>query len=101
MRVFFIWLLLASTALAHSWYEAECCSGQDCQQVSPMNVKATAAGWLVQLTSKDHPLVKAPFSTIIPYDSPKVHKSQDENFHVCFGPKQQILFCIYVPEMGT
>ena len=84
---------LAEPALAHSFYELECCSGRDCKPVSDDEVRPTKEGWLVKTTGE-----------IIKYNSWPVKHSPDGRFHRCaglgnFGPEGRTQ-CLYVPDFG-
>lgn len=68
-------LAAIASALAHSFYPSECCSGQDCwptgeeadaREADPV---ATPAGWRLQ------------DGTVVAFD--RTRKSPDGRFHVC------------------
>ena len=88
-------------ANAHAFYDPKCCSGQDCAPVRPEAVTATARGWLVELQPGDHPFANRKMIFVVPYGSDKVKHSPDGNYHACISPGAEILFCLYVPEMGA
>ncbi|NVP57577.1 hypothetical protein [Mycoplana rhizolycopersici] len=80
-------------ALAHSFYDIECCSGIDCKPVPDGEIKATKEGWLIRTTGE-----------IIKYNSWPVKHSPDGHFHRCaglgdFSPRGRTQ-CIYVPDFG-
>lgn len=88
--IFLASFLMATSAIGHSFYGIECCSQKDCKPIPAGEVKATAEGWEVATTGE-----------IIPYNSYKIKKSPDGNFHRCamsanFGANGHTL-CLYVP----
>jgi hypothetical protein len=93
-------VLLASAALSHSWYDPGCCNDFDCAPVASSHVQFTDAGVLLTLGPGDHKFVREPKSWVIPYDSPKLRESKDNDTHACVGEVTQVLFCLYLPPMG-
>lgn len=94
--VFF--LLYTPFALAHSWYEWECCAGNDCSPVPVEAIRAGKGGYSVTLQPGEHPLVKeAPVSGLVPYSETRV--SQDSEFHVCIVAGA--IKCLYAPQGGV
>lgn len=85
-----------SPATAHQaptgWqYDSACCSGVDCYQAPPLDVKETKYGY--QLSTGE----------LIPYNDSRIKRSRDEYFHECKpggDASQQHSFCLYVPEQG-
>ena len=91
-----VWLFvfLISHARAHSWYEPDCCSVDDCRPAKAGEVKETPQGYLVQ------------GKYLIPYESPKVRQGKDSDLHICIAPvhpdvafqKGEVsVVCIYEP----
>lgn len=79
-------VLLVKYAVAHSWYDPQCCSGSDCRPVSAEDVIETEKGW------KHLP-------TGIEFTHDMVKPSKDRHFHVCIGNKPFDLgkpYCIYI-----
>jgi hypothetical protein len=85
---------------AHSWYDPGCCNDFDCAPVASSHVQFTDAGVLLTLGPGDHKFVREPKSWVIPYDSPKLRESKDNDTHACVGKVTQVLFCLYLPPMG-
>jgi hypothetical protein len=82
--------LLIHAARAHSWYDPECCSDQDCFPVEVDDVIETAEGWK-----------HLPTGTV--FSKEQVKPSKDNRFHVCIGNKPHDMgraYCIYVLQ-GT
>lgn len=80
--------VMTNEAPAHSFYEAACCSNQDCSPVSNSYARATAAGWYIP--SRDE---------TVAYDSTKIRMSPDGKFHACILKNTKALLCLYVPGM--
>lgn len=80
-----------SSARAHSWYDAECCSNQDCKPVVTEDVvEIEDGGWKY-----------LPTGTVFRRD--QVKPSRDRHFHVCIGVAEWNRgkpYCIYVLQ-GT
>lgn len=94
-------LLWPSSAEAHDWYDAVCCSDEDCAPVRAATVRATPDGWEVTLAPGDHPMVQEPLRHVYPYDSPRVRPSRDQDFHACVSVHGQRMLCLYVPVFGS
>lgn len=80
----------AIDALAHSWYDPECCSDQGCRPVVTEDVIETEDGWK-----------HLPTGTV--FSRNQVKPSRDGRFHVCIGVKPWDLgkpYCIYIVQ-GT
>lgn len=76
-----------TSALAHSWYDKECCSDQDC---APVDKTVYNEDGSLTVTSK--------YGTVtIPEGFPR-KASKDEKDHVCIlgNPGYQTLICYYV-----
>ena len=80
-------LLLAGPAMAHSWYDADCCSGTDCAPLEPDEVKALADGYHFR-------------GFVLPYRDPRIRVSKDPDYHWCENPKGYVR-CFYAPPGGT
>jgi len=88
--------MLAPDAGAHSWYEAECCSGQDC-----------APADRVEIVSPEYWAVTSKHGTTYVHASMKRRESKDHQTHICMRPlisdskeggKQLMVpLCIYLP----
>lgn len=83
-------MLMTVTALAHEWYEPQCCSGLDCEPISFEAVEDTPAGYHVRYLSKTGLAV----DIMVPFD--KTRHSQDGRFHGCASPVR--FLCLYVPR---
>lgn len=91
-------LSLPSLALAHSWYDWECCHNNDCAPVRAETVRAGKGGYTVTLQPGEHPLVKAaPLSGFVAY--PEARHSQDGRYHVCVVAGA--IKCLYTPPGGV
>jgi len=96
-------LLLCGSAQAHEalpskmqptgWqYGWECCSFNDCRQVSTGDVSQTPAGYLIKQTGE-----------IIPYLDSRIKRSKDEFYHQCTvagDPQALHSICLYAPDQG-
>lgn len=97
-------MLTASGAVAHSWYDATCCSARDCAPVPAASIVAMGDGYHVTLMPGDHPLIRWPLRTVVPYGDPRINWSQDASQHACIatGPDDyQGVLCIYVTGAGA
>lgn len=82
-------VIWAWSALAHSWYDGECCSEQDCFQVPKGYVVWSSAGWVV-----------GPDQELFKWGDDRLRKSLDIDFHQCLkadGSRR----CLYAPDPGT
>jgi hypothetical protein len=79
-------LFFNAPARGHSWYDAYCCSGQDCAPVDEKRVRIVTGGYLLDgkyfIPEKD------------------ARNSQDGDYHACFWPNPDTLRCFYRPPMG-
>jgi len=82
-------LLFVSPAMAHDWYDADCCHNRDCHALADGAVTATSKGWLIRETGE-----------LIPFGDARERRSQDSHFHRC-EPKAGRTRCLYVPPFGT
>lgn len=72
--------------IAHSWYDPECCSNQDCFPVAIDDVIETETGWKHLPTGTE-------------FTREMVKPSKDHRFHVCIGNSnwnRGKAYCIYV-----
>ena len=75
-------------ALPHGWYDPDCCSDRDCEQVSNVVFKANDAGAPVMV-------VTTSFGTKPVTPQTKIRDSKDNRMHACiYGGN---LICLYVP----
>lgn len=88
-------LLWALWAYAHSWYDSDCCAGNDCEPVDFEVVTDTGAGY--RFTG--HSPRFGYFDQEFPQQS--IRLSKDGQFHICFYPSQRDphrkLRCAYEP----
>lgn len=91
-------VLIADSALAHSWYPLDCCSGKDCAWISDRLVEITPGGYRVTLRPGDHPMVKAPVTHFVEYR--KARPSPDGAYHICLAPGGATFLCLFAPPMG-
>ena len=76
-------------AHAHGWYDADCCSGHDCEPVQNVTFVASdpdAPPVMVVTTS----LGTKPLT-----NQTKIRESKDSRMHACIY--QQRLWCLYMP----
>lgn len=87
--------LFAGYALPHAWYEWECCSGIDCQEIADETVTARPGGFAVTLMPGDHKMVtSAPVSGWFTFRD--VRPSQDGRYHACVVAG--VIKCLYIPQ---
>lgn len=87
--------LATRPAAAHSWYDAACCSGQDCAPVETAEIEETPDGYRVVLEPGDHPLVTRRLERLISKTSPDLRWSHDAGWHVCASSAR--IICLYIP----
>lgn len=91
-------LAAAPAALAHSWYEWECCAGNDCAPIPHEAVRAGKGGYAVTIQPGEHPLVKdKPLSAFVAYADAR--PSQDGQPHACIVGGA--LKCLYIQQGGV
>lgn len=77
---------------AHSWYDTECCSGQDCAPSAATPVEELADGYHLM-------------GQVVPYGDRRIRVSPDKDFHICSsaGSRQPgaWIICLYVPGRGV
>lgn len=81
-----ILIALICIAFAHSWYDLECCSDNDCHPVAVDDVIETEKGWKHLPTGTE-------------FTRDQVKPSKDRRFHVCIGNKawdRGKPYCIYI-----
>lgn len=93
-------LFLTSPALAHEWYDYDCCDNRDCYQLRDGSVKVTPMGYQLDYVSRDGFHVRR----LINYGAAVVRTSQDQHYHACEafvykGDKivDKFVRCLYVP----
>lgn len=94
--------LVGFQAVAHSWYDYDCCSDRDCQAISADRVTITDEGYRVTLEDGDHLMVSGTFSGMILHGDEDIRPSQDGQYHACvsapaMGSGIQMLLCLYAP----
>lgn len=82
-------LFMMSRLSAHSWYEWDCCSGQDCWPVADEEVEEIRDGW-------QHLPTGAEFRNEGPVV--RIRPSRDRRFHVCVQSSSLKGLCIYVRQ---
>ena len=80
--------LLLTTALAHGWYDPDCCGDQDCEPVSATSYVSQKEG-LPVLT------VTTSFGTYPLTAETKIRHSKDNRMHACIFMDR--LWCLYLP----
>ena len=89
-------VVFATGARSHSWYPMECCSGEDCAEV-------TSTAFTTPVSTADLPqlVVTTKMGTaIVPYGF-KFRESKDGRMHACMktydrNPSTRLL-CLFVP----
>lgn len=74
------------SANAHEWYPWECCSGHDCDAITPDRVKIVEGGYVID------------GKFMVP--TKEARRSQDEHYHACF-PQPENLRCFFAPPFGS
>ncbi|WP_438749726.1 hypothetical protein [Pararhizobium sp. O133] len=88
--------LIPHTAAAHDapsgWrYDASCCSGIDCRQISSASLKERPDGYFITIGNE-----------VVPYNDRRIHDSPDGYVHWCTigGRDNGRTICLYVPPRG-
>jgi hypothetical protein len=81
--------VLSSPASAHSWYDADCCSNQDCEPVSAVAFVASDPSALPVM------VVTTSLGTKPLTSTTKIRQSKDSRMHACIY--QGRLLCLYMP----
>lgn len=85
-------VLLCGYAWGHSWYDPDCCGGNDCEPVSAVAYVASDAAKLPVM------VVTTSLGTKAVTEQTKIRESKDGRMHACIY--QGRLICIYMPP-GT
>ena len=80
---------LAEAALAHSWYDPDCCSDRDCEPVSAITYVASDPNSVPVM------VVTTSFGTKPVTSRTKIRESKDSRMHACIY--QGALICLYMP----
>ncbi len=85
-----IWLLAASTVMAHDWYPEWCCNDQDCRALSEEKGETAmeaADGWHLwdgRVASRG-----------------SAKPSPDSKFHLCEEPRTKAIICFFAPPRSS
>ena len=85
-------VLMTHSAAGHEtatgWtYPQECCGGNDCDKIDAIRVRIVVGGYLID---GKHFMPES-----------KVRKSQDDDYHACFWPQPDNLYCFFVPPSSS
>jgi hypothetical protein len=80
---------LWTPASAHSWYDADCCSDQDCEPVSAVAYVASDPSTMPVM------VVTTSLGTKPLTQMTKIRQSKDSRMHACIY--QGRLLCLYMP----
>jgi hypothetical protein len=86
MLVWAVLMAIVTVAGAHSWYDWDCCSKDDCFEVAREDVVEIEGGWKYLPTGNEFK------------DPKKIRLSRDGKFHVCIMGTTSM--CIYI-EQGS
>jgi hypothetical protein len=82
---------MATPTLAHSWYDARCCSGGDCHPVPCRQIRNDADGRVTFIP------------TGVQFFKENVLRSQDSQCHICTSRPHTDTgygYCAYLPRAG-
>jgi hypothetical protein len=79
-----LFLLLTTSASAHDWYPAHCCSDRDCTSVE-CDTLSDGPNGSVNYTPRDKT-----------FDRKKVYPSQDSKCHICLHGDSPL--CVFVQQ---
>lgn len=80
-------LMIAAPARGHSWYPPECCGGNDCEPIAETRVRVVPGGYLID--GKHF------------VETARARVSQDGDYHACWHPTPDNLWCFFRPSMGS
>lgn len=112
MRVLTALLLTVTPALAHDWYDHDCCDTRDCAPIEDVHVERVQGGYQVEIPPGSHPMAGLGVSEFVRFDDPRVRVSADDAYHACIvssaafmDPHDQQrttdwMRCLYVPLEG-
>lgn len=84
-----ILVALVSGVRAHSWYDPDCCSGNDCQPVQSISFVASDPASLPVM------IVTTSIGTQPVTKETKIRQSKDNQMHACIWYGK--LLCLYLP----
>jgi hypothetical protein len=82
-------LLGVKVAMAHSWYDAACCSEKDCAPIPDSDVADLGAGGFYIHSRKEHIALK------------DTRQGKDENYHLCVNQATNARLCFYRKFNGS
>lgn len=82
-------MMLVIEARAMGWYDSQCCSNRDCEQLPDTAVRIEAGGYHVIYTAK----LGLKVNVIVPFNAAK--PSRDQHYHGCANTIN--FLCLYVP----
>jgi hypothetical protein len=90
LLLFGVSLAMAHTAVSGFEYPWRCCSGQDCYEISQMDVEPVSGGWKIKETGEVWPLER-------------VEEPPDGKYHRCSvaGDRGAKTLCLWIPPMGS
>lgn len=105
----FVWLVLASPARAHEWYDYACCEDHDCNVIDARELSYNPANRIWTWTSSRSGAVYIIHAdSVSPIDKgPRIRVSKDGRYHGCERnvasgegtPAKWVPYCIYLPEL--
>lgn len=80
-------------AWSHSWYPANCCSGQDCEPIPVDAVEEVAEGWHIRFVSPRFGLIDETVRRA------EARHSEDGGFHGCWRKDETAprTICFFAP----
>jgi len=75
-------LVISTPAIAHSWYDEECCSDKDCKLINCNEI--TFDGYY-------HIYRRYKFGPL------QIKSSQDKDCHACYNTNSNTGYCLYLP----
>jgi hypothetical protein len=82
-------VFVAAYILVHSWYDASCCSDNDCRPVPADSVAETGVNEWTYLPTGNK------------FTGDQIKPSRDGKFHVCIGNRDYDMgksYCIYIVQ---
>ncbi len=90
---------------AHSWYQYDCCADNHCAPVPSDSVTINGDAYRLDLEAGEHHMLRkrGHFSATVPFESPILRRSFDEQWHACLVPTGMYylgleLRCLYIPD---
>jgi hypothetical protein len=112
-RAIVLFLVLASPAMAHSWYSKKqdpiwrnaCCGGSDCSEIDGQNISGDVDGYRIILSLEEARKInknaQKAIDTVVEWA--RVQPSEDSKYHICVMSdfsdfdRRHGVYCFFAP----